>query len=144
MQKPLALSAREIPSKSGICTLIAVEHVTRMRGCSSAHLMKCSDGSLQVVKFRNNPQHMLVLANEMLASRLAKHVSLAVPAVVIADVSDFLIRHSPDLSVQLAFYLKPFRGTSLRPLTRSNAAAAGTKLGRVRWNACDGQVDGER
>ena len=35
--------------------------------------MRCSDGSLYVVKFQNNPQHLRVLTNEMLVSRLAEN-----------------------------------------------------------------------
>ena len=34
--------------------------------------MRCSDGNFYVVKFRNNPQHLRVLANEFLATRLAE------------------------------------------------------------------------
>ena len=34
--------------------------------------MRCSDGEFYVVKFRNNPQHLRVLTNEMLATRLAE------------------------------------------------------------------------
>jgi hypothetical protein len=73
-----------------------------MRGGSQAHLIRCSDGTLQVVKFRNNPQHMRILANEMLATRLARHVGLPVPNVVIVEVSDFLIQHTPELTMHLA------------------------------------------
>jgi hypothetical protein len=73
-----------------------------MRGGSQAHLILCSDGTLQVVKFRNNPQHMRILANEMLATRLADHVGLSVPTVVIVEVSDLLVRHTPGLTMQLA------------------------------------------
>ena len=41
--------------------------------------MRCSDDHFYVVKFRNNPQHMRVLANEMLATRLAERAGLPVP-----------------------------------------------------------------
>jgi len=34
-------------------------------------LMLGADGHVYVVKFQNNPQHTRVLANELLASRLA-------------------------------------------------------------------------
>ena len=49
----------------------ALQHVKRMRGGAQGHLMRCSDGHYYVVKFRNNPQHLRVLANEFLATRLA-------------------------------------------------------------------------
>jgi hypothetical protein len=45
---------------------LAIEHVRRMRGGAQAHLMRCDDGGYYIVKFRNNPQHLRVLANEML------------------------------------------------------------------------------
>ena len=52
--------------------VVAVQHVRRMRGGAQGHLMRCSDGNFYVVKFRNNPQHLRVLANELLATRLAE------------------------------------------------------------------------
>ena len=38
--------------------------------------MRCSDENYYVVKFRNNPQHLRVLVNEMLASRPAERAGL--------------------------------------------------------------------
>jgi hypothetical protein len=102
MQKPWPMASSSISHESNIRTVTAVEHLRRMRGGSQAHLMRCSDGTLQVVKFRNNPQHMRILANEMLATRLANHVGLSVPNVVIVEVSDFLVQHSLDLTMQLS------------------------------------------
>lgn len=64
--------------------------------------MRCSDGQFYVVKFRNNPQHPRVLANEMLATRLADRAGLPVPATDIVEVGDWLIDHTPELHVQLA------------------------------------------
>src|SRR3974377_315201 len=60
-------------------TVRAVEFIRRMRGASPPCLLGCDDGAGYVVKFRNNPQHVRVLANEMLASRLALLVGLPVP-----------------------------------------------------------------
>ena len=40
-------------------------------------MIRCSDGNFYVVKFQNNPQHRRVLANEMLATRLADAIDLA-------------------------------------------------------------------
>src|SRR2546421_6136342 len=79
----------------------AVQHVRRMRGGAQAHLMRASDGFFYVVKFRNNPQHMKVLANEMLATKLAETVGLPVPAAEVIDVSDWLVSHTQDLNIQL-------------------------------------------
>jgi hypothetical protein len=73
-----------------------------MRGGAQGHLMRCSDGHFYVVKFRNNPQHLRVLANEMLATRLAERVGLPVPATDVVDVDEWLVEHTPELSIQLA------------------------------------------
>ena len=58
----------------------------RMRGGAQGHLMRCSDGHFYVVKFRNNPQHLRVLANEMLATRLAERAGLPVPVTEVVEV----------------------------------------------------------
>jgi hypothetical protein len=65
-------------------------------------MMRCSDGHFYVVKFRNNPQHLRVLANEFLATRLAELVGLPVPTPEVIEVEDWLVRHTPELSIQLA------------------------------------------
>jgi hypothetical protein len=64
--------------------------------------MRCSDGRFYVVKFRNNPQHLRVLANEFLATKLADLAHLPVAAAEVVDVGDWLIRHTPELNIQLA------------------------------------------
>ena len=81
---------------------VAVQHVRRMRGGAQAHLMRCDDGHFYVVKFQNNPQHLRVLANELLATRLAKLVGLPVPEPAIVSVDDWIVKNTPDLRVQLA------------------------------------------
>ena len=63
--------------------------------------MRCSDGNFYVVKFRNNPQHLRVLANELLATRLAETAGLPVPVTEVVEVGDWLVQHTPELSVQL-------------------------------------------
>lgn len=73
-----------------------------MRGGAQAHMMRCSDGNFYVVKFRNNPQHQRVLANEMLATRLARCADLHVPDTEVVQVDEWLVEHTPDLHVQLA------------------------------------------
>jgi len=82
--------------------LVAVQHVRRMRGGAQGHLMRCSDGNFYVVKFRNNPQHLRVLANELLATRLAEAIDLPVPRTEVVEVSDWMIGHTSDLNIQLA------------------------------------------
>jgi hypothetical protein len=73
-----------------------------MRGGAQGQLMRCSDGHFYVVKFRNNPQHLRVLANEMLATRLAERSGLPVPATEVVEVEEWLIEHTPELNIQLA------------------------------------------
>jgi hypothetical protein len=43
-----------------------VQHLRPLRGGAQAHLLRASDGASYVTKFQNNPQHVRVLANEML------------------------------------------------------------------------------
>src|SRR6201996_549167 len=81
--------------------LRALEQIRRMRGGAQSHLMRCSDQHYYVVKFRNNPQHVRVLANEAFASRLAISVGLPVPLPASVEVGEWLIKHSPELHVQL-------------------------------------------
>jgi hypothetical protein len=64
--------------------------------------MRCSDGHYYVVKFLNNPQHLRVLANELLATRLAETTELPVPATAVVEVGDWLLQHTPELNIQLA------------------------------------------
>lgn len=74
----------------------------RMRGGAQAHLMRADDGHFYVVKFQNNPQHLRVLANELLATRLAESVGLPVPVTEIVVVQEWLIANTPELRVDLA------------------------------------------
>ena len=85
----------------------AVQHVRRMRGGAQGHLMRCSDGQFYVVKFLNNPQHLRVLANEMLATRLAERAGLPVPVTEVVEVGDWLVEHTAELHVQLAHSVIP-------------------------------------
>lgn len=82
--------------------LRAVEYVRRMRGGAQAHLVRAEDGGYWVVKFQNNPQHIRILANELLGSRLAARLGLPVPRAEVIEVDDWLIAHTPELSIQIA------------------------------------------
>jgi hypothetical protein len=82
-------------------SLEAVQHVRRMRGGAQAHLIRCSDGNLYVVKFRNNPQHLRILANEMLATKLAQEAALPVPVCEVIEVNEWLIESTTELKVQM-------------------------------------------
>jgi hypothetical protein len=81
--------------------LIAIQEIRRMRGGAQSHLMLASDGNLYVVKFRNNPQHVRVLANELLATRLGAAIGLTVPQTDVIEVTDWLIRNTPELCIEL-------------------------------------------
>ncbi len=80
----------------------AVQHLRPLRGGAQAHLLHASDGNWYVTKFQNNPQHVRVLANEMLATRLGRLLGLPMPRVEVITVSDWLIEHTPDLRIRLA------------------------------------------
>ena len=62
---------------------------------------KASDGACYVTKFQNNPQHIRVLANEMLATNLGLALGLPMPRVEVIEVSDWLIEHTEDLRIDL-------------------------------------------
>ena len=81
--------------------VLAVQAIRRMRGGAQSQLMLGADGNLWVVKFRNNPQGERVLANEFLATRIAEAVGLTVPKTEVIEVTDWLVRHSPELVVDL-------------------------------------------
>jgi HipA-like kinase len=81
--------------------VLAVQHMRRMRGGAQGHLMLGADGHAYVVKFQNNPQHLRVLANELLATRLALAAGLTVPAGEVMEVSSWLIENTPELEVDL-------------------------------------------
>src|SRR5579864_3817892 len=79
----------------------ALEQIRRMRGGAQSHLMRCSDGYYYVVKFQNNPQHRRVLVNELLGTNLARRMGLPTAPVGIVEVSEQLIRLTPDLAMEL-------------------------------------------
>ncbi len=87
----------------------ALEFVRRMRGASQPWLVRCENGESYVVKFQNNPQHARVLANEMLASRLAQLVGLPVAAPAFVDVSRSLLGSNPQLAFEVGERREPIR-----------------------------------
>jgi len=104
--------ARTIPPRDGKSisrqvTATAVQHVKRMRGGAQSHLMRCDNGCYYVVKFRNNPQHERVLANEFLATQLAKLVGLPVPVAMLVDVPQWLIDHTEELTIVVGSHVFP-------------------------------------
>jgi hypothetical protein len=89
--------------------VLAVEHIRRMRGGAQSHLMRCDDGGYYIVKFQNNPQHVRVLVNEMLGTRLAARLGLPVPRTEVVEVGRKLIDLTPDLVMQLGMGRTPCR-----------------------------------
>jgi hypothetical protein len=81
---------------------MAVEHVRRMNGGAQSHLMRCDDDAYYVIKFKNNPQHLRTLANEMLATRLAARMGICVPEVEVVEVRSSLIKETPELTIQMS------------------------------------------
>jgi hypothetical protein len=80
----------------------AVRHVRRLRGGSQAHLLEGSNGFLFATKFQNNPQHIKVLANEMLAGQLGRYLGLPVPSVEPINVPAWLINRTSELRIETA------------------------------------------
>jgi HipA-like kinase len=87
----------------------AIQHLRPLRGGAQSHLLRASDGNWYVTKFQNNPQHIKVLANEMLATRLGLALGLPMPRVEVIDVSQLLIEHTADLRIQLGGHSIPCR-----------------------------------
>ena len=79
----------------------AVQQIRKMRGGAQSHLMLGADGNAWIVKFQNNPQHLRVLPNELLATRLAAAIGLAVPACEVIEVSAWLIENTAELEMDL-------------------------------------------
>ena len=71
-----------------------------MRGGAQSHLMRCSDGNYYVVKFQNNPQHRRILVNELLGTRLASRLGLPTAPVSALEVTEELIRLTPELCIE--------------------------------------------
>jgi hypothetical protein len=87
----------------------AVQHLRPLRGGAQSHLLRASDGACYVTKFQNNPQHIRVLANEMLATNLGLALGLPMPRVKVIEVSEWLIEHTKDLRISLGCSMIPCR-----------------------------------
>lgn len=79
--------------------VLAVQGIRRMRGGAQSQLMLGADGKLWVVKFQNNPQHLRVLANELIATRLAAAAGLTVPACDVVEVTEWLVQNTSDMFI---------------------------------------------
>ncbi|HEY3825547.1 MAG TPA: HipA family kinase [Bryobacteraceae bacterium] len=72
-----------------------------MRGGAQGHLMLGADGNAYVVKFQNNPQHLRVLVNELMATKLAAAIGLTAPACDVVEVTDWLVENTAELDLDL-------------------------------------------
>ncbi len=81
--------------------VLGVQAIRRMRGGAQSQLMLGADGRLWVVKFQNNTQHLRVLANELIATRLAAAIGLTVPDSEVIEVTPWLAANTPDLYMDL-------------------------------------------
>ena len=81
--------------------VLAVQAIRRMRGGAQSQLMLGADGKLWVVKFQNNPQYLRVLANELIATRLAQTAGLTVPSSDVVEVTEWLIANTADMHVEM-------------------------------------------
>ena len=89
----------------------AVQYLRPLRGGAQSHMLKASDGACYVTKFQNNPQHIRVLANEMLATNLGLVLGLPMPRVEVIEVSDRLIEETEDLRLNLGGSKIPCRSS---------------------------------
>jgi len=84
----------------------ARQHIKRMRGGANAHLMLADDDRYYVVKFRNNPQHSRILANELICSALLDHLDLPNPGWDVIEVSRQVIEASPGLEMEFGLEVR--------------------------------------
>ena len=73
-------------------SITAVAQLSPLRGGSQARIMLADDGKRYVVKFQGNPQCTRVLANDYLASRMARMIGLTVPEPVVIQVDEKTIQ----------------------------------------------------
>ncbi len=81
--------------------ILAIQQIRRMRGGAQSHLMLGGDGNAWVVKFQNNPQHLRILPNELLGTRLGTLIGLTVPHCDVVEVTPWLIERTSELEIDL-------------------------------------------
>lgn len=82
-------------------SVVARQHIKRMRGGANAHLLLASDHRYYVVKFRNNPQHPRILVNELICSILLNYLQLPVPKWEVIEVPPELVEATPALAMEV-------------------------------------------
>jgi hypothetical protein len=88
-------------------TVLAIQQIRRMRGGAQSHLMLGADGNAWVVKFKNNPQHLRVLANELLGTRLGGLIGLTVPHCDVVEVTPWLIAETREMEMEFGQRREP-------------------------------------
>lgn len=83
--------------------VLAVQAIRKLRGGAQSQLMLGADSNLWVVKFQNNPQHIRVLANELIATRLAAAIGLTVPATDVVEVTPWLVANTKDMEYEMVY-----------------------------------------
>lgn len=89
--------------------VLAVQHIRKMRGGAQGQLMLGSDGEPWVVKFQNNPQHLRVLVNELMAGRLAAAAGLTTPECAVVEVDAWLTGNTAEMYMDLGPRREPCR-----------------------------------
>jgi len=100
----------KVAKNGGVCEHLHLRHPRPLPGGAQAHLLRACDGACYVTKFQNNPQHVRVLANEMLATNLDLALGLPMSPVEMIEVSDWLIEQTEDLRISLGGAKIPCRG----------------------------------
>jgi len=72
-----------------------------MRGGAQAHLLEAGEGNYFVVKFKNNPQHLRVLVNELICSTLLRYLQITTPQTTIIETDEAFLEANPDAHIQL-------------------------------------------
>jgi hypothetical protein len=78
----------------------ACEHIKKMRGGASSHLLLAEDERYYVVKFRDNPQHARILVNELICYVLLDYLGLPIPGWQIVEVPEALVDATPELTLE--------------------------------------------
>jgi len=75
--------------------------VRKMRGGAQSHLLEADDGRYYVVKFRNNPQHRRILANEFLSCQFLEYLQISAARGSIVTVGPEFLAANPEVCMQL-------------------------------------------
>src|SRR5215475_12129138 len=81
--------------------LTAVRHIRKMRGGAQSHLLEADDGNWYVVKFRNNPQHRRILANELLSAGILDYLKISTPPTALIQVGGDFLAANPEVHLTL-------------------------------------------